>query len=294
MKAAAVFGTVKNFNPISKGLRYHGVETQLFHTVDEALDWGCDFFIQTNIFNQFKDSSELFTQIKNTNKPTLVIESPVFRFLNDDTCKWYRLSWNSYLFPEAVYPIEDSEERWQWFKRDYNLEIKNWNTTGDNIVVALQKFSDSSLTPLYNNSLEKPFVQYVKWLDYVVDQIKSIGFKQIILRPHPLNNATQIKKLTDRFPKCTVSNDSNLVKNYKCVLTYNSLYAIECLYNGIPVISLSDSSLQNQFAKFQLKDIATPPKPDNREEIFSKLSYCQWREDEVRYGLPFKKLLEIM
>ena len=49
-----------------------------------------------------------------------------------------------------------------------------------------------------------------------------------------------------------VNRDHNLVKNYKCVLTYNSLYAIDCLYNGIPVISLSDSSLQNQFAKYKI------------------------------------------
>ena len=54
MKAAAISGTVKNFGPISRGLGYHGVETNLFDTVQEALDWDCDFFVQTNIFNQFK------------------------------------------------------------------------------------------------------------------------------------------------------------------------------------------------------------------------------------------------
>ena len=133
-----------------------------------------------------------------------------------------------------------------------------------------------------------------EWLDSVIEQVKDIGYKQIILRPHPLNNPTQIRKLTEKYYKCTVNRDHNLVKNYKCVLTYNSLYAIDCLYNGIPVISLSDSSLQNQFAKYTLKDITNPPKPENREEIFSKLSYCQWREDEVRYGLPFKKLLDLL
>ena len=294
MKAAAISGTVKNFGPISRGLGYHGVETNLFDTVQEALDWDCDFFVQTNIFNQFKESSNLFTQIKNTGKPVLVIESPVFRFINDYNYKWYRLSWNNYLFPDAKYPIENNDDRWNWIKREYNLQINNWHTVGDNIVIALQKFSDSSLTPLYNDCLDKPFVQYSKWLDDVIEQIRDIGFKQIILRPHPLNNATQIKKLVEKYSKCTVSNDNSLIKNYKCVLTFNSLYAIDCLYNGIPVISLSDSILQNQFAKFQLKDITNPPKPENREEIFSKLSYCQWREDEVRGGLPFKKLLEII
>jgi hypothetical protein len=294
MKAAAVNGSVKNFSPISKGLAVHGVETELFNSVEDAIDWGCDFFIQTNIFNQYKSDQDLYKQILATKKPILVIESPVFRFLPENTFKWYRLSWNSYLFPEAIYPFEENSNRWEWMKNEYNLSIKNWHTIGDSIAIALQKFSDSSLTPLFQNSTEKPFIKYTEWLDSVIEQVKDIGYKQIILRPHPLNNPTQIRKLTEKYYKCTVNRDHNLVKNYKCVLTYNSLYAIDCLYNGIPVISLSDTSLQNQFAKFTLKDITNPPKPENREEIFSKLSYCQWREDEVRYGLPFKKLLDLL
>jgi len=294
MKAAAVSGTVKNFGPISTGLYYNNIESNLFYTVEEALEWGCDFFIQTNIYNQFKPDGDLYKAIQKTGKPILVVESPVLRFINDEIYKWYRLSWNSYLFPEAVYPIKNNNDRWEWIKQEYNLQIKDWQTTGSSITIALQKFSDSSLNSLYDEHTKKPFPKYVEWLDSVIEQVNHIGFKKIILRPHPLNNHTQNRKLSDKYIKQTISRDENLVADYKCVLTYNSLYAIDCLYNGIPVISLSDTSLQNQFARYNINDIANPPRPDNREEIFSKLSYCQWREDEVRSGVPFAELLECM
>lgn len=294
MKAAAVSGTIKNFSPISKGLYYNDVETDIFYTIEEALDWGCDFFVQTNILSQFKPDKELYQAIKNTGKPILVVESPVLRFLNDDIYKWYRLSWNSYLFPEAVYPLEDNDDRWCWIKDEYNLKIKDWQTSGTSITIALQKFSDSSLNSLYNSNTEKPFPKYVEWLDSVINQVKDKGFRKIILRPHPLNNSTQNRKLAEKYVKHTISRDENLTQDYKCVLTFNSLYAIDCLYNGIPVISLSDTSLQNQFARYTLNDIINPPTPNNREEIFAKLSYCQWREDEVRAGKPFNKLLEYL
>jgi len=293
MKAAAVSGTVKNFGPVSRGLSCHGIETNLFYTVEEALDWGCDFFVQTNIYNQFKSDKELYKKIKTTGKPILVIESPVFRFIDDEIYKWYRLSWNDYLFPEAIYPIDDSNERWEWIKQEYNLKINEWQHSGTSIAIALQKFSDSSLNSLYSEEIEKPFPRYIEWLDSVIDSIKDLGFRKIILRPHPLNNPTQNRKLSEKYIKHTISRDNNFVKDYKCVVTFNSLYAIDCLYNGISVISLSDSSLQNQFAKYQLQDIINPPTPSNREDIFSKLSYCQWREDEVRQGVPFEKLLKI-
>lgn len=294
MKAAAIVGAVKNFNPISKGLETVGVTSKLFSNIDEALDWGCDFFIQTNIFNYFKESNQIYKLIEQSGKPTLVVESPVFRFINDDNHKWYRLSWNSYLFPTAKYPIQDDNDRWEKIKKEYNLRIADWQTTGTSIVIALQKFSDSSLNSLYDETIKKPFPKYVQWLDSVINQVKLTGHNKIILRPHPLNNLSQNKKLSEKYAGYTISRSNDLIHDYKCVLTFNSLYAIDCLYNGIPVISLSDSSLQNQFAKYQLIDIANPPMPSNREEIFSKLSYCQWREDEVKSGSPFTTLLECM
>lgn len=294
MKAAAVDGAVKNFSPVSRGLSNAGIETGIFYSVEEALDWGCDFFIQTNIYNQWKEHKDIYQKIKNTNKPILVIESPVFRFLNDDIFKWYRLSWNSYLFPEAVYPWQDSSERWNWISQEYSLNLKPWQTNGEFITIALQKFSDSSLNSLYNETDEKPFPIYIHWLNTVVDALKVIGYKKIVLRPHPLNNETQIKKIINAFPKCTVSRDNSLWFNSKRVLTYNSLFALDSLYNGIPSLSLSETSLQSQFLKLDITKINDDRIFFDRQQMFEKLSYCQWREDEVRNGNPFEKLLELI
>lgn len=294
MKAAAINGAIKNFGPISRGLSAVGVDCNIFFTVEEALSSGCDFFVQTNIYNQWKDHREIYQQIKNTEKPILVVESPVFRFINDQVYKWYRLSWNSYLFPEAVYPWEDDSERWDWISKEYDLKLKPWQTTGDLITIALQKFSDSSLNSLYSEKDIKPFPVYLEWLENVVETLESIGYKKIVLRPHPLNNETQIKKVINAFNKCTVSKANSYWSLSKCVLTFNSLFALDSLYNGIPSISLSETSLQSQFLDPNITQINDDRRFFDRQQMFNKLSYCQWREDEVRSGIPFRKLLGLI
>lgn len=294
MKAAAIEGSIKNFGPVSKGLATHGIETQLFSSLDEALEWDCDFIVQTNIYNQFKKDKELYQKIKESNKPVLVVESPVLRFLNDQYYKWYRISWNSFLFPEAVYPWSDDDQRWNWIKTEYSLEFKPWKTDGEFVTVALQKFNDSSLNSMYKETDEKPFPVYLHWLAGVIKSLNSLGYKKIVLRPHPGNNETQIQKIINAFPKCTVTRDNNFWFNSKRVVTYNSLFAIDSTYNGIPVISLSDTSLHYQFGAFNLLDINDEKIYIDRESMFKKLSYCQWREDEVRQGIPFNQLLELM
>ena len=80
----------------------------------------------------------------------------------------------------------------------------------------------------------------------------------------------------------------------KRVLTYNSLFALDSLYNGIPSISISNTSLHYQFAKFDLSNINDESVFIDREIMFSKLSYCQWRDDEVKCGKPFEKLLKLL
>ncbi len=295
MKAAGIVGSIKNFGPLSKGLYNHDVETMLFDNIDDALAWDCDFIIQTNIYNQFKKDKEIYKKIKESNKPILVVESPIFRFLNDPYYKWYRISWNSFLFPEAIYPWNNHDEiRWDWIKREYNLQLLPWKTDGEFITIALQKFNDSSLNSLYDEHDHKPFPVYLRWLTSIVKSLNNLGYKKIVLRPHPENNQTQIQKIINAFPKCTVTRDDTFWLNSKRVITYNSLFAIDSTYIGIPAISLSNTSLHYQFSDIDLLNIHDDKILIDREAMFNKLSHCQWREDEVRHGLPFTKLLELM
>ncbi len=293
MRAAAVRGIVKNFNIISAGLNYHNIECKLFDSVEESLEYNPDFYIQTNIWSQYSDFKDLYYKIKETQKPTLIVESPPFRFFNDSQ-KWYRLSWNSFLFPEAIYPWHNpTPDRWQTICDNFNLSIKDWKQ-GDYIVIALQKFSDSSLRDLHTIDSDKPMLNYVDWLDECVKQIQQKTNKEIILRPHPKNNDAQIEKLTKLFPKIHVSKENSYWHNAYCVITFNSLFSLDSLYNGIPVISLSNSSLHKQFTTQTLENLNDSLYAINRKLMFEKLSYCQWSREEILFGIPFKRLLECM
>lgn len=294
MKAAGIRGTVKNFTPVSVGFNKHNVETKLFDTVGEALEWGADFFIQTNIWSPFNQEKNKYLMLSLSGKPRLVVESPPLRFIQDNK-KWYRLSWNSFLFPDAIYPWHNSKSaRWESLSKLYNLKIKDWNRLGIYITIGLQKFSDSSLNSLYPADADKPFPYYLKWLKETINEIQKLTDRPIVIRPHPLNNETQIERIKKEFPEHLVSRDNKYWEKSHCVVTYNSLFALDCLYNGIPVISLHDSSLHRFFSKDHIESLNTRPVNLNRELIFEKLSYCQWREDELREGIPIPKLLECM
>ncbi len=293
MRAAAVRGIVKNFNIISAGLKYHNVECKLFDSVEESLEYSPNFYIQTNIWSQYSDFKDLYSKVKDTQKPTLVVESPPFRFFNDSQ-KWYRLSWNSFLFPEAVYPWHDPvPDRWQGLCDDFNLSIKDWKQ-GNYIVIALQKFSDSSLRDLHSGTSDKPMPSYVEWLKTVIDQIKTFTNKEIIIRPHPKNSETHIDRLSKIFPKIKISKENIYWHDAYCVVTFNSLFSLDSLYNGIPVISLGDSSLHRQFTSQTLDDLNSPLTTIDRRKMFEKISYCQWSREEILFGKPFTRLLECM
>jgi hypothetical protein len=294
MKAVGLIGTVKNFGPISAGLNKLGIETTLVNSVEEAKEFSADFFVQTNIWSPFNKNKNLYKEILDSNVPRLVVESPPFRFFKDDK-KSYRLSWNSFLLPDAVYPWQnDSSDRWSALSKKHNLKIKDWQIDGKYILIAIQKFSDSSLNSLYTENIDKPLPYYVNWLKSVIAKVKQLSDFQIVLRPHPTNNDSQIDKIKLEFKDCIVSRDDRYWKNAYCVLTYNSLFALDSLYNGIPVISLHNSSLHRFFSDHTLENLNNRPIDIDRNYIFQKLSYCQWNEDEVKQGVPFNRMLECM
>lgn len=294
MKAVGLIGTVKNFGPISSGLKTIGVDTKLVNSIEEAKEWSADFFVQTNIWSPFNKNKNLYKDILDSNIPRLVVESPPFRFFNDDR-KWYRLSWNSFLMPDAIYPWKDvSDNRWSNISKNYNLKLKDWQLNGEYIVIAVQKFSDSSLNSLYKNDIDKPFPYYINWLKTLIEQVKKIIDLPIVIRPHPTNNESQIERIKLEFKDCVVSRNNDYWHNAYCVLTYNSLFALDSLYNGIPVISLHQSSLHKFFSNYDLENLTNRPTNVDRDFIFQKISYCQWNDQEVKEGSPFGKILECM
>ena len=186
---------------------------------------------------------------------------------------------------DADFANQDFDEsRWSLFKHT----LKPWNPTGDMIIICGQH--DAS-----EQWLDKP--RMGKWIEQQIQQIRKYTTRPILVRPHPRNqipfNEKQFENVKVRLPKR--DNRTYDDTDFKAVLgrawavvNHSSNPAMEAVINGIPVF-VSESSLCHDVGNVNIADINTPAMP-NRIQWAHKLSYTEWFEDEIRQGLPWKRI----
>ena len=65
---------------------------------------------------------------------------------------------------------------------------------------------------------------------------------------------------------------------------------MESVFNGIPVF-VSESSLCYDVGNSSITDIEHPAMP-NRQQWANKLAYTEWTTDEIRDGIPWRRIRE--
>ena len=175
-------------------------------------------------------------------------------------------------------------ERWPMFKH----ALKPWNPTGDMIIICGQH--DAS-----EQWLNKP--RMGKWIEQQITEIRKYTTRPILVRPHPRNqipfNANQYDNVKVRLPKRDhrTYDDTDfkaVLARTWAVVNHSSNPAMEAVINGIPVF-VSESSLCHDVGNVNIADINTPAMP-NRVQWAHKLSYTEWFEDEIRQGMPWKRI----
>jgi hypothetical protein len=287
------------FPSLAKGLARHGdhFETVKWQDADDG-----DCYIQTNLIkpkilrNDLRREAYLY--IKNSGKPYLVNESPSFR----RHLGWARLGWYSYKWTEGVFGNENSPpDRWRKFEQETNIKFKDWNSPGDSIVIMCQKEGDSSLLEMY-----KTYDSFYDWLEDLVHEIRKYSDRPIIIRPHPRNRdrgiklATRLqKKLKDKTITVSENTDSlgdylsspnradglyqDLAQAY-CVVTYNSLSAIEAVCEGIPTFALNDGSMIWPIAHRDLSQLENLSYDVDITQWQYDIAYTQWTSAEHGSG----------
>ena len=175
-------------------------------------------------------------------------------------------------------------ERWPLFKH----ALKPWNPTGDMIIICGQH--DAS-----EQWLNKP--RMGKWIEQQIIEIRKYTTRPILVRPHPRNQIPLNEKKFDnvkvRLPKRDhrTYDDTDfkaVLARAWAVVNHSSNPAMEAVINGIPVF-VSESSLCHDVGNVNIADINTPAMP-NRVQWAHKLSYTEWFEDEIRQGMPWKRI----
>lgn len=273
---------------------------------DQDTIQSADVLIQNNIISQKRKKFKKYYQyILDSNKPFIVTESAVFRRnMKKPGCPgaYHRYSWTSYFQDEGNYCNENSpSDRWLRIQREQNIEIKDWRTSGEYILVVLQRPGDSSL----KNLLEK-HGSYENFLTFTLNEIKKHTDRPIRVRMHPLRQDRQLQVLKNfniDISENTLGSGQaaglleggdGLYKDFRdayAVVGFNSNALTESICEGIPTFSMCSSSMAWDCSNKDLKHIENP-KLFDRSQWLNNLGYCQWREDEISRGDPWYHLLE--
>ena len=129
-----------------------------------------------------------------------------------------------------------------------------------------------------------------QWIRNTIAEIKKYTSRRIVVRPHPRSQIREkfvdaVIELPRKIPSSYDDFDINY--NYHCVINHNSGPCVQAAINGTPVICDSSSLAYPVSEKWE--NLENPQLPD-REEWFLKLCHTEWTVDEIRQGIPLKRL----
>jgi|TARA_R110000851_G_scaffold18069_3_gene57059 hypothetical protein len=265
-----------------------------------------DIYIQANIAeNKHKKLRHKYEYIRTSAKPWIVVESAVFRrnmYQPPNPKAYHRFSWFSYFRDEGLYNnINRPSDRWDQIQRDQNIQIKDWRSDGEYILVLLQRPGDSSL-----KNLLARYGTYEVFLASVIEEIRKHTNRPIRIRMHPLRQDKQLTIIEnlnlsgiELSPNTQgaelLEGGDGLYEDFKnawAVVGFNSNALTESVCEGVPTFSLCPSSMAWECSNTDLKNIDNPQFFDRQQWLYN-LGYCQWREDEIAQSAPLHHLMEI-
>ena len=250
--------------------------------VDDPLDYPeCDFIVGTGIpkisvarrFGRHRELAymrKLFQTQSERGGSILVMDSGYLKRLShteDINKAYYSLGFNG-LNGRAKFTHEDMpSDRWN----KLNIELKPWTSGGKHILYCSQYQFDASVQ----------HVPYIKLEKNTLRELRSLTNKEIIFRPHPKKQRSNI------FKGITLSRNLNesIEKDFKdchLVCVFNSNSAVEATISGIPTLAMDEGCLVKTSALTH-KNIRFP-KTFDRESWKNNLAYSQWTIKEMLNG----------
>lgn len=197
---------------------------------------------------------------------------------NDSHKKYfcYRITKNWHSNYEIV---KRPPDRYEKFKK---LEVCDWHSNNPNHILICPP---SIHIQQFNNDYD--------WLEKTIQTIKKNTDRKILIREKTINNSENLKsisiksKLNEEYSNNSLEND---LENAWCVVTYNSMVAIEALIRGVPVFTDTKMSAAFKMAENDFARIESPYYPENRMEFLYHLSYSQFTVHEIASGEAYRIL----
>ena len=212
----------------------------------------------------------------------LSIDSNVFIYKDaTNPHKYLRYSFNGVFPATGIYCNETpGDENWNNMRRDYNMDLTPWRTTGNHILVCLQRPLGWSMRG----------TDLMKWLERTLGQIRAHSDRPILIRWHPgdWKAFPNYKSTLDKFGVIVSPQGRHITEdlvNCWALVCHNSTPSAVAPIEGIPAFITDDPAYSQggDVANTDLSLIETPNMPD-REQWIRKLAQCHWSFEDLRSG----------
>lgn len=216
----------------------------------------------------------------------ITADSNLFLYADTENSAHYlRYSINGVFPNTGIYcdsPIDPS--RWQSIQNRLNIQVKDYRTTGEHILLCLQR----------NGGWSMGSFDVQDWAVDVIETIRRHSDRPIVVRPHPGDKNT--RKIFDRnSPDCrikfskrvTLSNNPDLrddLKNCWAAVNHNSSPVVGAAIEGVPIFVTDPVRSQcREIANTELTKIEQPELHE-RQSWLERISMFHWNFDELKSG----------
>jgi len=221
---------------------------------------------------------------KSLGKKSLIVDSNLFLYADPGNTKTYlRYSFDGVFPTTGFYFDQDIDSnRWLQISNDLGISLKPWRTSGNYILICLQRNGGWSMQGL----------NVIQWMNDTIKKIQKYTDKHIVVRSHPGDKKIkQILKINHK--NVSLSTSDKLVDDLKgawATVVFNSSPSVASIIEGVPAF-LTDPHPENsqsfQVANTDLSQIENPMLPD-RQQWVEKLSMCHWTFSELRSGVAWQ------
>jgi len=168
----------------------------------------------------------------------------------------------------------------QWLGPIEDRPADRFEATGEKI----KKYTTGSkilLCPPSQKALKYWDLDLSDWLEQTIDTIRENTDREIVIRTKP----TRAERITTNTMEQALSDDVH------CLVTFNSIAAIESLMNGKPAFTMGPNAAHH-LSNHDLSDIENPfmPTQDEVYALMKCLAYHQFTVDELRNGYAWSML----
>ena len=224
----------------------------------------------------------------NAKKRVLIADSNLFLYSNKENPHHYlRYSFDG-VFPTTgeYFSSNVDPDRWKQISKDHNIALRDWQTTGQNILICTQR----------NGGWSMKGFDVAQWLVQTVNEIRKHTDRPIVVRTHP-GDKNAINYINSKDPRWTMSTAEKMTDDFKnawCVITYNSSPGVAAAIEGVPVFVTDPTPQVSQafaVANTNLENIESPQTFD-RQQWIESISMSHWNFNELSNGSAWRHMKE--